>query len=129
MRKKNKVRIKEGRTRYVPAPLFHRRIVIVTNGWHIALITLATIIGLTISYARVLDIVSTCCTLGAIFFIAHCRRTVAKLKSEVHHAVSGTLVNLDGDTIDVTEIGADEGRFTDNAPSTFIRLAKHNEEA
>jgi hypothetical protein len=129
MRKKNKVTIKQGRTRYIPAPLFHRRIVIVTSPWHIALIALAVVIGTSISFARMLDIVCCACTLGALFFIVYCRKQVAKLKDEVKHAVSGTLVNMDGDTIDVTEIGADEGRFTDDAPSTFIRLPKHNEKA
>ena len=126
-----KVRIKQGRTRYIPAPLFHRRIVIVTNPWHIVLLGLAVAIGTSISYARALDIVCVACTLGALFFIGYCRKQVAKLKDEVRHAVSGTLVNMDGDTIDVTEIGADapEGRFTDDAPSTFIRIPKHNEKA
>jgi hypothetical protein len=124
-----KVQIKQGRTRYIPAPLFHRRIVIVTNPWHIALIGVAIVIGMSISFARVLDIVSVACVLGSLFFVVYSRNQVAKLRDEVKHVVSGTLINMDGDIIDVTDIGADEGGFTDDAPSTFIRVPKHNEKA
>lgn len=129
-RGKNKVTIKQGRTRYIPAPLFHRRIVIVTNPWHITAIGIAIIIGMSISFARILDIVSVVCVIASLFFIVYCRKQVAKLKDEVKHAVSGTLINMDGDTIDVTDIGMEkEGRFTDDAPSTFVRVPKHNEKA
>jgi hypothetical protein len=124
-----KVKIKEGRTRYVPAPLFHRRIVIVTNPWHIMLLSVSVIAGLAISYARVIDMVALACTIGSLFFVFYCRKQVDKLRSEVRHAISGTLVNLDGDTIDITEIGADEGRFTDDAPADIISISKHDEKA
>lgn len=126
MKRKPKVRVKQGQTRYIPAPLFHRRIVIVTNPWHIALLAVAVVIGMTISFARILDIVSVACVIGSLFFVFYCRKQVDKLRTEVRHVVSGTLVNMDGDVIDVSDIGVDEGRFTDDAPPTVISVPKRN---
>lgn len=126
MKRKPKVHVKQGQTRYIPAPLFHRRIVIVTNPWHIALLALAVVIGMTISFARILDIISVACVIGSLFFVFYCRKQVDKLRTEVRHVVSGTLVNMDGDVIDVSDIGVDEGRFTDDAPPTVISVPKRN---